>query len=140
MAKLSVDGLNGLILSLEEVAAIPDDVAAAMLEAEAQVVEEYQMGSAAAMLQGPYSTGQTACSIRRGRMKRARDGSRVMYVTPQGVNDRGERNAAVAFINEYGKRGQPARPFIAAANAAAAEPAVAEAAKIYDEFLKSKNL
>ena len=32
MASLSVDGLDDLMLSLEDVAAIPDDVAAAMLE------------------------------------------------------------------------------------------------------------
>lgn len=140
MAKLSVNGLDDLILSLEDVAAIPDDVAAAMLEAEAQVVEEYQIGSAAAMLQGPYSTGQTAASIGRTGMKKGRTGARQMYVYPQGVNDKGERNAAVAFINEYGKRDQPARPFIAMANAVAAGPAAAEAEKIYDAFLKSKNL
>lgn len=142
MAKLSVDGLDGLMLSLEEIASIPDDVAQAMLDAEAQVVEEYQMGSAATMLRGPYYTGQTAMSIRRGKMKRAKDGSRVVYVTPQGRNDRGERNAAVAFINEYGvpSRKIPPRPFIAVANEKAAGPAVAEAEKIYDEFLRSKDL
>lgn len=140
MARLNVNGLDDLILSLEEVAAIPDDVAAAMLGAEAQVVEEYQMGSAAAMLQGSYSTGQTAASIGRTGMKKGRTGARQMYVYPQGVNDKGERNAAVAFINEYGKRGQPARPFIATANAAAADPAVEEAAKIYDRFLQDHGL
>ena len=138
MAKLSVDGLDDLILSLEEIAAIPDDVAAAMLEAEAQVVEEAQI--AQGMTMGVYDTGQTLRSIRRGKMKKARDGSRVVYVTPQGVNERGERNAAVAFINEYGKRDQPARPFIATANEAAATPAVEEAGKIYDKWLKDKGV
>ena len=138
MAKLSVNGLDDLILSLEEIAAIPDDVAAAMLEAEAQVVEEAQI--AQGMTMGVYDTGQTLRSIRRGKMKKARDGSRVVYVTPQGVNERGERNAAVAFINEYGKRDQPARPFIATANEAAATPAVEQAGKIYDNWLKDKGV
>jgi len=69
MAKLSVDGLDDLILSLEEIAAIPDDVAAAMLEAEAQVVEEAQI--AQGMTMGVYDTGQTLRSIRRGKMKKA---------------------------------------------------------------------
>lgn len=142
MAKLSVNGLDDLMLSLEEISSIPDDVAAAMLDAEAQVVEEYQMGSAATMLRGPYYTGQTAMSIRRGKMKKGRDGTRQVYITPQGTNDKGERNATVAFVNEYGvpSRKIPPRPFIAVANEKAADPAVAEAEKVYDEFLKSKNL
>lgn len=138
MAKLSVSGLDDLMLSLEEIASIPDDVAAAMLDAEAQVVEEAQIAEGMSM--GVYRTGETLRSIRRGKMKKGRDGVRTVYVTPQGTNEKGERNAAVAFINEYGKRGQPARPFISAANAKAADPAVGEAEKVYDEFLKSKNL
>lgn len=140
MAKLSVNGLDDLMLSLEEIAAIPDDVASAMLDAEAQVVEEAQIAEGKAM--GVYDTGQTLASIRRGRIKKGRDGTRQVYVTPQGINDKGERNAAVAFINEYGvpSRKIPPRPFIATANEKAADPAVAEAKKIYDEFLKSKNL
>lgn len=140
MAKLSVNGLDDLMLSLEEIAAIPDDVATAMLDAEAQVVEEAQIAEGKTM--GVYDTGQTLASIRRGRMKKGRDGTRQVYVTPQGTNDKGERNATVAFVNEYGvhSRGIPPRPFIATANEKAADPAVAEAEKIYDEFLRSKNL
>ncbi len=140
VASLSVDGLDDLMLSLEEIAAIPDDVAQAMLDAEAQVVEEAQIAQGMAM--GVYDTGDTLRSIRRGRMKRTKEGGRAVYVTPQGVNDKGERNAAVAFMNEYGvpSRRIPARPFIATANAAAVDPAVAEAEKVYDEWLKSKGL
>lgn len=140
MAKLSVNGLDDLMLSLEEIASIPDDVAAEMLDAEAQVVEEAQLAEGMAM--GVYDTGQTLASIRRGKMKKGRDGARAVYVTPTGTNDKGERNAAVAFINEYGvpSRKIAPRPFIATANEKAAGPALAEAEKIYDEFLKSKNL
>ena len=102
MAKLSVSGLDSLMLSLEEIASIPDDVAAAMLDAEAQVVEEAQIAEGMSM--GVYRTGETLRSIRRGKMKKGRDGSRTVYITPQGGNEKGERNAAVAFINEYGQR------------------------------------
>ena len=138
MARLSVSGLDSLMLSLEEIASIPDDVAAAMLDAEAQVVEEAQIAEGMSM--GVYRTGETLRSIRRGKMKKGRDGSRTVYITPQGVNEKGERNAAVAFINEYGvpSRKIPPRPFIATANEKAAGPAVAEAEKVYDEFLKGK--
>ena len=56
MAKLSVDGLDGLMLSLEEIASIPDDVVQAMLDAEAQVVEEAQI--AQGMTMGVYEIGR----------------------------------------------------------------------------------
>lgn len=135
MAQLSFSGLDDLMLSLEEVAEIPDEVAEAMLKAEAKVVEDAQI--AYGMQMGVYRTGEMLASIHPGRMKQGRDGARIIYVTPHGRNEKGERNAAVAFINEYGKRGQAPRPFIAAANEAAATPAVA---KVYDEFLKSKGL
>lgn len=138
MARLSVNGLDDLMLSMQEIAEIPDDVAEAMLTAEAQIVEDAQI--AYGMQMGVYRTGETLASIGKTKMKLGAGGSRQMYVYPQGVNDRGERNAAVAFIDEYGKRNQAPRPFIATANEAAATPAVEAAAEIYDEFLKSKNL
>lgn len=138
MARLSFSGLDDLMLSLQDVADIPDDVAKEMLEAEAAVVEEAQIAYGVSM--GVYDTGDTLRSIHRGKMKRGKDGERLLYVTPQGRNDRGERNATVAFVNEYGKRGQPARPFIATANEAAADPATEAAAEVYDQWLKSKNL
>lgn len=138
MATLSFKGIDGLMLSLEEMSAIPDDVAAAMLDAEAQVVEEAIIW--AGMQMGVYRTGETLRSIRRGKMKKGRDGTRQMYVTPQGNNDRGERNAVVAFVNEYGKRRQPARPFMRTAVETAAGPAVEAGAAVYDKFLKSKDL
>ena len=37
-------------------------------------------------------------------------------VAPQGHNKRGTRNAEVAFVNEFGKRGQPGRPALKTAN------------------------
>lgn len=138
MAKLSVNGLDDLMLSLQEIAEIPDDVADAMLQAEAEIVEQAQI--AYGMQMGVYRSGETLASIRPGKMKRGRNGGRMIYVTPQGVNDREERNAAVAFINEYGKRNQTPRPFVATANEAAATPAVEAAAEIYDGFLQSKGL
>ena len=39
---ITVDGLDGLLLSLEEIMDLPDAVAREMLEAEAEIVEEAQ--------------------------------------------------------------------------------------------------
>ena len=69
----------------------------------------------AQMLRGRYSTGETARSIRKGKIKKGKDGKSIT-ITPAGTNRRGERNAAVAFINEYGKKGQAPRPANKTAN------------------------
>ena len=75
-------------------------------------------------------------------MKRGKDGQRSKYVYPRGINEKGERNAAVAFINEFGapQRGIQARPFIQTANELSADEAVKAAEDVYDKYLKSKNL
>lgn len=62
------------------------------------------------------------------------------------MNSDGNRNAEVAFINEFGKsgkhgkKGQPARPFIRTANEAAEERATEAEEKVYNDFLNGKNL
>ena len=132
MAEFSISGLSELIGDLEGIAALPDEVAREMLEAEAEVIERRQKEVGEAM--GVHRTGVTLGSITHGGMSRGSGGDRVMYVYPGG------RNAAVAFVNEYGKRGQPARPFIRTANEAGADEAAEAAAKIYDSYLKNRDL
>ena len=65
----------------------------------------------------------------------------ISYVYPKGTRRHGNkrRAAEVAFVDEFGKRGQPARPFIQTANEKAADRAIDAAARVYDDFLKSKN-
>lgn len=99
-----------------------------MIEAGAQVYEE-QTRRQCARYQ-IHDTGALEESIKRGPIQRRGDGYRV-EVWPQGrrTDERhpnGERNETIAFVIEYGKRSMTARPFMAAA-AAAAEPAAAEA-------------
>ena len=74
------------------------------------------------------------------KLKKTSDG-RAIYVYPKGTRRHGNkrRAAEVAFVDEFGKQGQPARPFIQTANEKAADPATDAAARVYDGFLKSKN-
>lgn len=93
------------------------------------------------MLSGEYSTGETAQSISYDKkLKKTADG-RAIYVYPKGTRRHGNkrRAAEVAFVDEFGKHGQPARPFIQTANEKAADRATDAAARVYDDFLKSKN-
>lgn len=147
MAQFGVNGLDGLILSLEEVAAIPEDIQDQMLNAQADVVVAAQRAKVQAY--GIYdgtSPVHVADKIKKGRPKQRKDGGRVIYVTPTGTRTRGKekkqkvRNAEILFVNEFGRKNQPARPAVAAANAESAEAATQAGFEVYDAWLKSKNL
>ena len=142
MANVSLSGLDELFNDLSAISELPDEVALSMLTAEAEVIQEAQTAEARAMLGGSYSTGKTAQSIKHSKSLKVRDGERCLYVYPMGTRKDGNtrRAAEVAYVNEYGKDNQPARPFIRTANEKAGDAAVAAAAVVYDEYLKSKNL
>lgn len=137
MATLSTNGLEGLEMSLRELAQLPDDVASEMLFAEAAVIERAQRQKGEAY--GVHRTGVTLSSITHGKVKTEKDGKSV-YVYPRGTNKNGARNSEVAFVNEYGKKGQPPRPFIRDANEAAADEAVDQAEKIYRQWQDKNDL
>lgn len=143
MAEFSCNGLDELMLSLQEIAAIPEDVQDEMLQAGADVVAQAQREKVKAY--GIYdgsSPRHVADTIKPGRVK-LKKGQRVVYVTPAGSRRRGKtvtRNAEILFVNEYGKRGQKARPAIRDANEACAEQMVSAQMAVYDKHLRSKDL
>ena len=143
MAEFSCNGLDDLMLSLQEIAAIPEEVQDKMLRAGAEVVAQAQREKVKAY--GIYdgsSPRHVADTIKPGRVK-LKKGQRVIYVTPTGSRRRGKsvtRNAEILFVNEYGKRGQKARPAIRDANEACAEQMVNAQMAVYDKHLRSKDL
>lgn len=140
MATFAFKGLDSLMLSLEQVAAIPEDIQDEMLNAQADVVVPAQQSKARAY--GVEDTGLMIRSIRKGEPK-TKKGARVLYITPVGSRIRGKtktENAAIAFVNEFGSRHQKARPFMRDANEACAEETTQAAFRVYDAWLKSKNL
>lgn len=140
MAELSTSGLEEIIGDLEEIATLPDDLVLEMLTAEAEIVAAAQEAEARAM--GVFDKGITAGSITYGKKLTVRGSERCLYVYPKGTRTDGSKRrvAEVAYVNEYGKQGQPARPFVNTANEKSVEAAVDAAAKVYDKYLKSKNL
>lgn len=138
MASFRIDGLSDLLDDLEDIALLSDEVTDKMLNAEADVMVEAEKKTASTMLQGPYYAGGVAESVGKGKTKKA-DYGEYIDVVFKGTQH-GERLAAIAYINEYGKTNQPARPFIMTAIEQDGDRAVDAAAKVYDEYLKSKNL
>ena len=143
MAEFSCNGLDDLMLSLQEIAAIPEEVQDEMLQAGADVVAQAQREKVKAY--GIYdgsSPRHVADAIKPGMVK-LKKGQRVIYVTPTGSRRRGKsvtRNAEILFVNEYGKRGQKARPAMRDANEACAEQMVSAQMAVYDKHLRSKDL
>lgn len=138
MAEFDVSGLDDLMLSLQDVADLPETVQDAMLDAQADVVLQAQQSAAQAIA----DTGQTARSLRKSK-PRTRKGVRSISITFAGSRKRGEtttRNAEIAFVNEYGKKGVPARNFIRKANEQSAAASTQAAKEIYDQYLQSKGL
>lgn len=118
---------DGVPLLAEE---IPAKILDAMLRAEADVVEPEIVKNADVMLHGKYWTGTTAGAVTRKKPEyaKASDGTKVrqMLITFTGVRDdkyhnpakskeKDRRNAAIAFINEYGARTMGPRPFMSKA-------------------------
>ena len=139
MARFEVNGLDGLLDDLTALADLPESVTDGILQEEADVIVQAQRKTMAEMWKGPYSTGDTARSVKKGKIRKA-SGGKYITVYPQGRNRKGERRAAVAFINEDGKRGQPGRPAIRTANENAADKAIEAGEKVYYDFLDSKKL
>ena len=143
MAEFSCNGLDGLMLSMQEIAAIPEEVQDEMLRAGAEVVAKAQREKVRAY--GIYdgsSPKHVADSIKPGKVK-LKKGQRIIYVSPTGSRRRGKtvtRNSEILFVNEYGRRGQKARPAVRDANEASAEATTAAQAEVYDKYLRSKDL
>ena len=134
MASFKVDGLDGLEKFFENIAAVPDEVIDGMLNAEADVAVGAQKRTAGTMLQGPYNKGAVQGAIKKGKVKANKDG-RSITVGFSG-SQHGTPIGEIAFINEFGKRGQPARPFIKTANEECANEALAAATKIYSDYIE----
>lgn len=144
MARFRVDGLDDLLQDFDRFAKMPEDVQDKMLNAEADILVEAQRKTARSMLTGPYSKGIVAKNVIKGKVKKAKDG-KVLHITFEGsvtdkAHKKGTRVAEIAFINEFGKENQPARPFIQTANEQFADEAVEAARDVHDKWLNEIGL
>lgn len=174
MAKFNAVGFEDLALSMQEFAAIPDDVIEKILDAGGEVVVDAHKHELRSM--GHSKSGKLVRSIEAINKvgKRSGEQRRYVLVYPTGThhmynrrevkkigygykygrqrrNNRrytvgGDRKAAtnndVGFVLEFGarKRGIKARQWMSTANIKSANKRVAAEYRVYDEWLKSKNL
>ena len=138
MIDFEVSGLQELISDMKKAGDIPNSTLKEMVTEQAKVVEEAIVYNAGTMLQGPYYEGAVAASVT---PKKARVSKTGAYVTITFKGEQhGNRLGEIAFINEYGKKSQPARPFIKKAQSQSSDPAANAAHKVLDEYISKQGL
>ena len=118
MATLELEGFESLEDAFRRISEIPFDVTAEALDDMAAVAMKKIKAQGETMgVRDPESDVHILDKIRAGEPKQTESGG-YESITFSGSRTRGgtrTRNAEIAFVNEYGKRGQQARPFIGTA-------------------------
>ena len=115
MAKMSIEGFESLDDAFNRIADIPFEVTSEALTKMAGVAADKIKSSGESMgVRDPESNVHILDKIKPGKPKQTAGGG-YCAINFSGTRTRGKtktRNAEIAFVNEYGKRGQDARPFI----------------------------
>jgi HK97 gp10 family phage protein len=135
MASMTVKMPDELSLALSKLAEKTDEIVPRVLEAGGEVVLDAVRGNLQSVLSGD-STGELAGSLGISPAKQNRDGSgwdiKIGFAEPRSG---GGSNAKVANILEYGRHGQPPRPFLKPAKTKSKQAAIdAMKAKLEEEL------
>lgn len=118
MARLELEGFEEFDKVFSPIAQIPDPVKAKALEAMAKVASPQIKRSGESMgVRDPDSQVHILDQLKLSKPK-TDDSGGYLDINFSGTRTRGNtktRNAEIAYVNEYGKRGQQARPFIGTA-------------------------
>ena len=115
-----VHGLDSFLSAAIKAGEIPKKVLKEAVKAKTEVHRKQQQLNAQRMLQGPYYTGTTARKVSKKNAVANKKSARMdisfkntRYSKPGFPRPaKGNRNAEIAFVNEYGTNKQAARPFI----------------------------
>lgn len=137
MATVKLEGFAEIDRMFKELGDVPFDVTSEALLAMAAEGEKAVRSTGSAMgVRDPESNVHILDKITHTKVKQTDDGA-VGYVTFSGSRTRGKtktRNAEIAFVNEYGKRNQAARPFIRQAAEQYADAIAAPGEKILGDW------
>ena len=141
MASLELLGFDSLDQVFREISEIPWSVTEDALDAMAETAMPKIRSSGESMgVRDPESDVHILDKLKRNKAKQTDSGG-TETVTFSGTRTRHgtrTRNAEIAFINEYGKRGQPARPFIARAMADNEDAILDAAEKIVGDWIETE--
>ena len=134
MADFNVTGLDDVMKEMMSHQQAAETAIPEMLNAGADILVKAQKAEMESMkIRQQKNGGDTIKSIKASKIKKDKDGNSYIDVSPQGKNRRGGRNADVAFVNEYGKSNQDARPWMRTANAKCSDEITEKEKEIWDK-------
>ena len=141
MASLELEGFEDLEDAFKRISEIPFPVTAEALDGMAEVAMKNIKAQGESMgVRDPDSDVHILDKIKTNKAKQTQSGG-YKNITFSGSRTRGRgivtRNAAIAFVNEYGKRGQRARPFIGTAMKQNEDAILAPAEKIIGDWIET---
>jgi len=152
MARFSCNDIDGFVLSMEEIAMLDDDAVTSILSAGAEVIRQAHVDSInrhfdkrTAKLIGSPKVHMKVGSGRNGHGAK----ERYALVYPAGEHHKFNAksggtgtatNADLGFVHEFGGHGNEAAGWMREANERDADAMVEAEEKVYDTWLKSKNL
>lgn len=102
MAKFSHDGVDDLINAMQQADLFDEETQTELLQAGTEQFRKIVREEAG---RSPHNLKFVLSKLsKQKRAKRDRDGNYYMTVSVTGKNERGERNASVAFVLNYGRR------------------------------------
>lgn len=122
MATVNFDGMDGYLQMLAKLGDKQDEVFRKMVNAGARVAH--------GKLKAANATFAKHVKLKLGKKNQYGWFAQVQF---RGKTESGAPAALAANVYEHGKAGQPARPFIKAASAAAESEAIEAMQKVYDE-------
>ena len=141
MATFQTAGIEQLLATTEAWKNMPDQVVLDIVKAEADVYGKAQKREGRAELSvnpGIYYRGRVPAAVTVKDPKKTSKGA-YSLITFKGTQH-GSRLAEIAFINNFGRKRQVARPFIDNANKMDADAAVTAAEKVLNAYLDSIGL
>lgn len=141
MATLELKGFDDLEDAFRRISEIPFEVTAEALDAMAEVAAEKIRSTGETMgVRDPDSDVHILDHIKPRKAKKEVWGGYEMisFTGTRTRNSTGKRtrNAEIAFVNEYGKRGHPARPFIGTAMNRGADQIQDQAEKVIGDWIE----
>ena len=140
MASLELYGFDGLQDALERIGDIPFDVIEEALDGMADVAADKIRSTGESMgVRDPESDVHILDKIKKASKAKKTDSGGYLNISFSGSRRRGKtttRNAEIAFVNEYGKKGQPARPCIGTAMSRNEEAISDPAEKVIGDWIE----
>ena len=142
MATLELQGFEDLEDAFRRISELPFDVSAEALNGMAEVAMDKIRSTGESMgVRDPESDTHILDKIKKASKAKKTETGGYLNISFSGSRKRGKtttRNAEIAFVNEYGTRGQPARPFIGTAMSRSADEITAPAEKVIGDWIENE--